>query len=169
LSLAKQTRFGPNPIFDQEIATKNYVDNAGTGKTFAKVFKTVDETIQSDTVLHDDDELFVAVNANKIYHFQMLIISDSPASADLKRAFSIPSGATGSRLNGLFSASSTVVQVNITTSDGIATAGLAYFYESGMLITDSTPGTLQYQWAQNQSQALDSTIKKGSFMVVWES
>ena len=74
----KISQLPPNATPDEtdEVETSNGVLSSRTpisairGKNPIIVIKQVDETINDDTVLHDDDELFFEVEANTIYYLQ---------------------------------------------------------------------------------------------------
>lgn len=170
--MSEVTRFGPQPLLANEIANKAYVDagSGGTGQTFARVVKKIDETINSSTVLQDDDELFVALNANKIYTWLLLFYVNSGATPDFKYAFSIPAGATGLRMD--VSQFFVVDDENtsaITTTVNFGTATPVKSSSNwGRVIMGGTAGNLQMQWAQLNSNAGDTTVEAGSLLVVWE-
>jgi len=167
--MSQVTRFGPNPLLDQEIATKSYVDaGGGGGQTFARKVKTVDETIQSDIVVHDDDELFIPLTINRVFGFLFMGVITSAGPADFKWTFTIPSGATGDWFrNPNLSTDSTAYG----TTDDFSTGGgsvreLVPNY--GRIIMGGTGGDIQFQWAQRTSTADDTIVRAGSSLVVWE-
>jgi len=163
----KVTRFGALPTVDSELATKAYVDSAASGLTFARVVKSVTETINSDSVLHNDDELFFVANANKTYGGIIGLHLESGSTPDFKSALSIPSGASARRVNGSWGTSATAV-ADFTVAQVIPMTGppgmLAVYFR--VIIT--TAGTVNYQWAQNVSNAGDTSVLQGSFMTIWE-
>jgi len=139
------------------------------------IVKSVDETIQSSSTLHDDDELFFNGQIDKTYWILMAMILDSGSTPDFKFAFSAPAGATVTRADAntqiLFrnttgynftvdATSSTFLQ----TAGGVGQWGWTFMCEMG-----GTAGDVNYQWSQNVSTASDTTVKRGATMVVWES
>jgi hypothetical protein len=59
------------------------------------ISKTTDETVSNSTTLQDDDELFIAVDANGKYYFDSLILMSSTTDVeDVLVGFSVPAGAT---------------------------------------------------------------------------
>ena len=60
------------------------IDAIKEAKTFSAIVKKADETVTSSTVMQDDDELTVALSANKSYGFLLVLKIISPAAADFK-------------------------------------------------------------------------------------
>jgi len=170
--MSNVTRFGPSPLLDNEVANKAYVDAGGggaSGQTFARVVKKITETVVSSTTLQDDDELFVALEASKTYGFILYMPHISPAAADIKYAFSVPAGAVGRRNQGVWDSNVSRTDVGIGTSNSVNTGGTdSTMIIYGHLIMDTTVGNLQFQWAQNISNAGNTQVMQGAFLVVWE-
>jgi len=141
------------------------------GNTFARVIKKADEIVNNSATLQDDDELFVALPANKIYLFALFLYGRGNTSADMKQAFTIPSGAVGDRLDGNWTSQGPFDNVvNITTTNVLGTSnttdGQIALY--GRVVMAGTAGNLQMQWAQNVATVGDTTVLKGSTLIVWE-
>ena len=166
------TRFGADPLLDLEIANKRYVDNSsGGGGTSFSVVKKVDEVRNNTITLSDDSELFFTGKANATY----LIISwwncKSVASANLRYAFSLPSGATGLRSASTVFRSNTgqPMTADLTATDFLSVDttnemfGYAYSISMG-----STAGIIQLQWAQTVAQMGDTIIQRGSALMIHE-
>jgi len=171
LSLPTTTRFGRNPLLELELANKAYVDSqVGSGNTFARIVKTVDETINSDTTLHNDNEIFFVPNINKVYGWSMLGYVSSEAAADYKYSWSLPAGCTGTMSSSSIDGSQTRGSVDADATDSIATSvnlnSVARW--EGRFSMGATPGTIQYTWAQLASNAGDTTLGHGTKFVVWE-
>lgn len=142
----------------------------GAGQTFARVVKKVDETIINDTTLHDDAELFVALNSNKVYAFQVLINFLSTTSANIKFDMSIPTGATGEKTDGnLTSRNSEFLDV-ITISKTYLGQGLsaAYVMMTGFIKTSGVAGDFTIEWAQDVLETNSTAVLAGSYLIVWE-
>jgi len=163
------TRFGPSPLLDDELATKGYVDAVpSSGNTFARVVKKVDQTKTADTTLADDDELVVALEANKMYGYFFVLFIISPAAADYKIRFDIPAGAT-SAFTGLIRMDSVGEAIDAEASRAMLTSGINQSMgAAGRVVMAGTAGNLAMQWAQNSSNAGNTITQRGSYLVVWE-
>ena len=162
---------GGTPI-SKKITKLNLVGSGGN--TFARVVKKVDETVTSSSTLQDDDELKVALSANKTYGIMLFILLESSFTPDYKHAFTIPSGAT---ITGNHStaelyhgnAASGDISADMTASaSGTSTATISHFLIMGRVIVGGTAGDVQYQWAQDVSDAAATKVLEGSYFVVWE-
>jgi len=173
MSLPLVTRFGADPLLDLEIANKRYVDNSGgSGLTFAKIVKTIDEVRDTDTTLRDDSELFFTPTINNIYHIMVIIDYRSASNADWKYVVTVPSGATAKKWVGNWNPDTdrfadTWTDVSPTV-DGVGVAIDSWVQMMGILVMGSTAGDFNFQWGQVTSQATDTTVMAGSLMLVWE-
>ena len=140
------------------------------GNTFARVVKKVDETINNSSVLQDDNELFIPLEANKIYGYELKLFYSSPTDTDFKYAFTIPTGATGTKAAaGDWSSTDDSATSSVTVSNSVITAsGVRFTPNSGNIIMSSTAGNLQLQWAQNTAETNNTTVTQGSYLIVWE-
>jgi len=172
MSFPLVTRFGANPLLDLELANKNYVDNSGGGGVgFAKVVKTVDQSQTDNAVPIDDDELFIPLNANKIYGMILIIWGISQLVPDYRHQVSIPAGATLTANIGTWNGDQDNATIDLTSADGIAWAATAIriIQLNFRVITAGTAGDFQYKWSQNVSDPQTTTVKAGSMLVAWES
>jgi len=168
----KVTRFGALPLIDSELATKAYVDagGGGTGQTFAKVVKSVDETINNSSTYQDDDEITFTPEINKVYGFFMALFIVGTSPQNIKLRFSLPAGASGERLGtggdmGLIVRNTSTLITNLILGQN-ATIRTGTF--PARLLMGATAGDVTLQWAQNSAGAFDLTLKAGSYIVVWE-
>ena len=165
--------FKGTPVIPDELVNKAYVDasgGGGAGLTFAKVVKAADETVNNSNTFQDDDVLKWAALANKVYMYYMILFMNSPATADLKYTFTIPTGAVGDTISGSWSPIGETIAQGITTSSVVSTDGInEVIVTSGRVITGGTAGDCQLQWAQQIAQALDTKILQGSSIITWES
>jgi hypothetical protein len=152
--------------------------DASTIQAFAPLnaYKTVDESVKSSTVLVNDSDLHVALAANGIYFFAMLIVytGGRQGSSDLKGSFAIPAGAT---LNYGFNGVSTSVGLTnvgflktgtATFTAGTSGAGVPWsIILAGTIFNSTAAGNLQFQWAQNTSSGRATTVKAGSALMAW--
>ena len=130
--------------------------------------KAADETVNNSTVLQDDNELTLAVEANTIYKCLVYLRFTSSAVADFKRAFTVPAGATLSLTQLVNAAGADPTAVEI---DGTGTAAYSGFGAPimvwpvvGFLSVAGTAGSLTLQWAQNTAEATDTKVLAGSYV-----
>jgi len=145
--------------------------SGGSGNTFARIIKKADETITSSTTLHDDNELVVALNINKTYHYYLFLPFNTGPVADIKYAFSLPTGATGLKRNGGdwdALAETALSDITNTLSPLVSIANNFAIVTNGLIIMSGTAGNLILQWAQNVSDAADTTVLQGATLVLWE-
>lgn len=136
--------------------------------------KTVDEAVTSSTTLQNDDELFLAVAASCVYELQAFLIYDGAGANGLKVGWTGPSGATldwwlDGNSGGNSSSTGTTywgyTQIGSANNIGAAGAGSKLVCRpAGRLITSTTPGTLQLQWAQGSSSATATHIFANSYL-----
>lgn len=142
---------------------------AASGNTFARVVKKTDQIKNSDTTFADDDELVVAVNANKTYGYYMMLKVVGNPTPDIKIKWALPSGATGEEVSGTFSSTSPAALLDFAATTVIAFTGANQFIvKTGEIIIGGTAGNFALQWAQNVSNGANSEVKEGSFLVMWE-
>lgn len=142
-----------------------------------------DVTTISNTSLINITGLVVALEANATYAVDGWIYYQSPSAADIKFNVTLPSGATctmgayGPPVTGApFSATSP--RVNYLDMGVFASSGGSYLHggdtefasvwaslrPAGVIVTSSTAGNAQFQFAQNTSTATNTIIKAGSWM-----
>lgn len=137
--------------------------------------KAADESTNTDTVLSDDSELLVELQATRTYTFRIVVFFDTVAAADFKydvhytgtvgsfrAAFrDVAAGATAFSNIGVWTAIDTVQSVT-----GAGTTG--GFVEIDGVIKTTTAGTLSFRWAQDTSDASNTTVLEGSRLYVEE-
>ena len=136
---------------------------------FKVVVKSQDETIDTDTVMSNDSELKFVAKANRNYTVYFLLAYNSGTTPDIKTAVAIPSG-TARRVDDDWASKIPIASADWTTP--LLTTGGAedIFYQPiGLIKIGVTGGGVNLQWAQNTSDASDTTMLKGSLMVVYES
>lgn len=145
-------------------------DSAGNivcelGQYAVDVRKSADESLTSNAVLQDDDELLFAIGANEIWVFQFNLLYTTLATPDIQLAVTAPTGATcdyaGGGVDVASGAGSTACGGAITVTAGSATANDP-LYLSGTIANGSTAGTVRLQWAQNTSNSNATTVHRGS-------
>lgn len=129
--------------------------------------KTVDEAVNANTTLQNDDALAWAVAASGIYDLDLSLVSNSGTTPDIKWGWTFPASLTMTWQTITTDATSTVVtsggfiQTTVVATGG--TAGEAHTVFRGVVTNSTNAGTLQLQWAQNTSNATNTTVRAGSY------
>lgn len=132
-----------------------------TGQT-TLVFKPSDETVNNTTVLQADDHLTVALAANTSYRIECLLRAKSASgSPGLDFNFSFPSGAVFYHPLADEDASSPSA-----TTTGVAGTTVAANITFHAITTGSTAGNLTVNWAQTTATATNTSVLKGSYLMV---
>jgi hypothetical protein len=137
--------------------------------------KTSDETITSNATLQDDNDLFVTVEANAIYHTIVLLRYVSQATDDFKTGWTGPAGYSfsGESRGPLGNATDNVA--GGTWEIGAGSHGIVHngvpginmpVRLEGILITSGTAGTFRLQWSQATSGASGTTVRAGAYMLL---
>jgi len=155
------TRFGPEPQLANELATKNYVDTTGAFWPLV-VIKSADEVINSDDTLSNDSELLLAMDATSTYLGQVIILADSAATPDLK--FTIVYSGTTIDAGKSDDINGNTASALGTTSTVISGAWPLWHYTKFFIKTNSA-GTMNFQWAQNTSDAAATTMMAGATLM----
>lgn len=142
-------------------------DNLNATWAHLIVRKTADESLSASTTLQDDNDLVLALAANEVWLVHYALRYSSPTAADLKVAFTFPSGgeiefhsshktSTGASddLDWLGTTTPTASQ-----SFGSITTSVQFARIDGLFVNGGTAGNLTLQWAQVTSDA-GSTIMK---------
>lgn len=133
------------------------------------VYKSVDETIISNSTMQNDDELLLTVAASTKYEFELYMAYNSGTTPDLKIGWTLPTGATNLWHVDYFdtAAAAQKGQSSTVPTTGFAVGGFGsdlYAVFAGTLNISTTAGTMQVQWAQNTLTASNSTVRAGSFL-----
>jgi len=142
---------------------------AAGGKTFAKVVKPADETVNNSTTLQDDDDLKFAATANKTYSGMLIFAINSGTIPDFKYVFSLPTSATGEWILvtgalGSFSTNSNIETPLLAVANASNQGNMFNF----KIIMGGTAGDCILQWAQGVANASDTKVLEGSSLIVWE-
>lgn len=137
----------------------------------------------SSTALQNLTNLVVSLpgDSGAIFRFRAFVYYDSATAADLKLAFTIPTGATmkwgvvsglaagasGSTGDGQFAAQTASAAATAIGGAGVGTALLCTV--EGEVTMNTTAGDLQMQAAQNTSDATQSTVQARSYIEAWRS
>lgn len=140
------------------------------------VRKSVDESVVSSTTLQDDNELVIAVEANKSYELSFVATYVGATAGDMKWALTGPAGTTitsasmgiqtaaagsGDDLTEAFNQS-----LPISQNYGALPANKAAVALNGLLVVGGTGGNLQFQFAQVTSSGTPTTVHAGSFILL---
>lgn len=140
-----------------------------------QVRKTADEgPVASNITPQDDDELVLPVAASTNYTLEMWVgYSCSSNTPDIRCDFTIPAGASLVRSVYGLAAGSTATSGSVEysrnptagTDDGRgAVNGSLTLYIVGLLRVSTTAGSLQFRWAQANSDAAGITVLADSWM-----
>lgn len=138
----------------------------------SQVRKSADESVTSSATLQNDNELSLAVAANKTYVFDVYLAYTAGTTGDFKAALTFPSGATAfAAISATDGSSWTTTGLQISSGGSVSGGGLGVTIPvlqrwTGVLMVSSTAGTLQVQWAQNTSNGTATTVKAGSVMML---
>jgi len=143
--------------------------NVEGGLGYARiVVKTADETV-GDQVLQNDNELLFAVEPNKTYKFEMVIIEDNALNKDIKFKIDVPAGTVGGFVyNGetdstiRYELRSGSVGTQYTISQF---AGDRAIKIEGSFYTGANGGSFIFQWADNA--AGNTIVKAGSYILYY--
>lgn len=130
------------------------------------IIKTANETVNNSTVMQDDDALVIAVEANARYSFLLMLSIQIKAASDFKYQFTVPASTT---LVGQMSPdASSDASSDLTAATVFLVAGnkTLLILTYGRLITASTAGNCQLQWAQNTAAVEDTIVEQGSFIQI---
>lgn len=126
-------------------------------------YKTGTETIISNSAFQNDDDLFLSIETNAVYLARVHVIYTSGATPDFKIQATVPAGTTTPAWT--FFLQGNINDFTPTAGlTGIAGSGTVETLDmSGLVITSTTPGVMQWQWAQNLSDATNTSVGAGSF------
>lgn len=142
---------------------------------FSQIFKTADQTKNTDAVLADDAALLFPVLANTKYAFRMRVFFDTTAAADFKYAIAGPAAPTLARivhkaidptaLTTLGTTSAVAAVGSTALAAGAGTTG-GYIEIEGIWHNGANAGNVSFQWAQNTSNGSDTIVRAGSYVEV---
>jgi hypothetical protein len=134
------------------------------------VRKFVDETVVSDVILQDDDELKnITLGANQTYVVHGVLFASSTSNApDIKIAFVPPTGST--MAIGFTSVGQTMAAGLLRVAGAasqripISNNNVTVIQVNGTIVTGRAAGTLKLEWAQNTSNANGTAVLQGSYL-----
>ena len=145
------------------------------------IVKPATTTRASTTALADDPDLTFSAAANAIYHVRFWCMFGSTTAADVKTAWTVPSGVTGNRtVDGPGSTASDASADNIAMRAGAHAYTTSITYsgvrnnvsnhfrveEEAIVTVGSSAGTIALQWAQVASTADLTQLRADSAMFV---
>lgn len=138
------------------------------------VIKPTDETVTSSTTLQNDNDLLAPLVASATYTFLCEVNYEgfTQGASDIKWQWSVPSGAvmryglvyvgTGGGLTETAQAGSDTVAAGTA---GVGTRRTLKM--SGSVVMSTTPGNIQFTWAQNSSSTTATTVHAGSMLTLF--
>ncbi len=150
----------------------------GSTPIFAPLFakKASDQVVNANATLANDNDLAVALAANATYIVECVVIYDSSTAADIQFAWTGPTGTTFDWTNNGIStgAAGGTSSITVTRSPigsgnplpagGVGVGSKLFAQIRGIVVTSSTTGNLQLMWAQNTSDATNTTVRINSFL-----
>jgi hypothetical protein len=130
-----------------------------------KVRKSANESVTRSTVLQEDNNLKLSLEANKTYIIDGVIMASSTsATPDLKIAFFAPSGAivtigyTNDQNEAILSSGATSTRIELPANTPTSV------HIHGTVKTSGSNGDFQLKWAQFASNAAPTTVMEGSYL-----
>lgn len=135
-------------------------------------YKDADETVNNSVSFQSDDDLNGSNFAiNEIWAFRyVLIVTAGSATPDLKYRLNANAGAAAIyyRSNGYGTAGSMGDGYANASATSVAHTGAETDYQiviEGVIVNGAvTGGGIDFQWTQNTATAVDTTVKKGSYV-----
>lgn len=133
------------------------------------VRKTADESVVSSTAFQDDDQLLMAVAANEIWRFELMLIVTG--LFDIQCRFTFPSGRIDGSGWGINAGTSTIELHNLGSgsSPSLTFSGRAdstsvprTHHLAGLLANGGSAGNFTLQWAQGTSGGTATILKTNS-------
>ena len=153
-------------------------DGSWQPSTFGRIrMKTADESRNLTITVANDTDIQFDLAANTKYRFQGNIFFDTVAAADFKWRIAGPTGATLIRIHRYNIAPGTTTHSDIAVDTAYSVADIAvtsggadggYVHFQGIIFNGGTAGTFAFQWAQNTSNASNTTVRAGSFLAIVE-
>lgn len=124
----------------------------------------------SSTGLAADSALLLELQANAVYDFELVI--GYVGGGDLDFGWAVPSGSQmgytvyGSTAGGAATDAPWYTQASSPPALGTSGSTPVGAVMSGTILTGSTPGELQFEWAPASSS--DTTVLAGSVLLAWQ-
>ena len=133
-------------------------------------YKAADETITNNSTMQDDNDLYMSVVANGVYHFELIGSYQAAAAAGLKIEWSAPAG-TSMDVSRFLCKVATAVSYDVTNALGAVagftgTAAPVPIRLESTVFVGGTAGTVKFRWAQNTANASNALFFKGTVLRV---
>jgi len=147
-------------------------DNLNAIRSIA-IRKPSDESVASSTAMQSDDHFLFSIAASEIWHveIQLLWTAQAGGGTGLDFAWTIPAGATGyhNSLSTQVGGTDARFVFGTTLATEILlpwnTAADQVSLVRAVVVNGVTPGTVQFQWAQNVSHATAVIVRANSFLI----
>lgn len=164
--------FGPKTWSAGDVLTASDLNKFG--ENILGAYKTTNQGVTSSTALVNDNDLQVAVVANAVYRYELVLYYDGDAAGDLKVSHTVPSGTTMlGTIVSLPSTASTVQDLQIESWTGsskqigcLASGSPWTMTFTGLLTTSSTAGSLIVLFAQDTSNGTATRLLVGSYILL---
>jgi hypothetical protein len=161
----------PIPIWvPGQILTSSDVDTWFVPKVIIKPSQT---SRASTTSMTNDPDLVLALASSASYTINGVIFYDgaTASSSDIKWTFTVPSGSNGQyfvphqNLSGSFTGAFQSNWTDTLTANTNGVGSVMCLDFAGIIQTGGSTGNLQFQWAQNSSNATNTHVNAQSYLV----
>lgn len=139
--------------------------------SWTMVKKASDQTKNSDTTLAADSALQFSMSANTRYTIRFHVAFSTTATPDFKFDLDGPVSPTSVQFNtfrashsGATVSNNRVTAFNASTSVTNTADGYGYIMGEGYVYNGANSGTFSFRWAQDTSDAGNTTVLKGSYI-----
>ncbi len=139
---------------------------SGVGVNTVSRVKQVNESIISNAILQDDDELSFAIGPNEEWSYRFVVQANAAAAADLQFSVAGPVGATCQVSYNDPEGATSVAQLGCGVTTGLVAGNAAAdLYEiAGTIVNGPTAGNVTLRWAQQVSNASNTIVYAGSYV-----
>lgn len=183
INLADRTARNPTPTAGEiSFLTTPGIHYRYTGTAWWELYPitafkaTETQVVNNSTAFVNDSHLVIGMQASAIYILDGHLIYDTGNTAKIKAQFTVPAAASSFQwaLTASDTAATTTTGVpNWSTPGGVGnalsrgSAGIGTFLSGqirGDVTTGVNAGNLQFQWAQNALEAVNTRVKAGSWI-----
>lgn len=144
-------------------------------ETGIPIRKSADQNVTSSTTLVSDTAFTWTLDASTRYAFEMFVAYTGATAGNLNVGWSVPSGASMAWCatgldTGLAYKNVANLAAGTTSTFGAAGTTLGRVaHLSGTILTDTTSGSFTLRWAQATSNVSATSVRSGSFAVVYRA